>query len=70
MEDTYKLNGKSVAIKYCQDWKREIENEGKALSEQLKKGAIEQRIFNQKRLALNQQTSELNNCITALNKLK
>jgi hypothetical protein len=69
MEETYKRSGKRVAMKYCSDWKAELDTEGKNLAEQLKSGAIDQRLFNQKRLSLNQQTVELNSSILALNKL-
>jgi hypothetical protein len=68
MESAFKAGGRNAAVKYCQDWKGEVDNEGKNLSAQLKTGAIDMKTYNQKRLALNQHTNELNLCVSAMNK--
>jgi hypothetical protein len=68
MEAAFKAGGRNGAVKYCQDWKTDIDNEGKDLSAKLKSGAIDMKTYNQKRLALNQYSNELNVCVAAMNK--
>ena len=68
MQESLHAGGKDGGMKYCQEWKHELEVEGKLLQDKLKSGDIDQRLYNQKRISLNQRTLELNNCINAMNK--
>jgi len=68
MQDALRSGGKDKAVQYCQDWKRELEQESKLLQEKYKKGEIDLKLFNQKRFGLNQRTADLNGCVAAMNK--
>jgi len=69
MQEKVRFGGKESGMQYCQEWKRELDEESRILQEKLKKGEIDLKIYNQKRIKLNQQTADLNGCITAMNKL-
>ena len=69
MQECYKTGGREKAMKYCQAWQKEVEQEGKELSDRFKKGEIDMKLYNKRRLSLNQRTAELNNCVSVLNKL-
>ena len=61
--------GKQAAEKYCKDWAKEIEEKGKALSEQLKLNRIDAKTYNWQRVTLNNEIKDLNSCVAKVNKL-
>jgi len=63
------VQGKQSAEKYCKDWAGEIDKKSKDLTEQHKLGKIDTKTYNVRRVALNNEVKDLNNCIAKVNKV-
>lgn len=62
--------GKASAEKYCKEWSMDLEKRSKELSDQLRVNRIDTKTYNQRRLAMNNETKDLNSCVQKINTLK
>jgi hypothetical protein len=68
LQEAVRLGGKDGGMKYCAEWKKELDDENRVLQERYKKGDLDIKLYNQARIKLNQMTADLNGCIAAMNK--
>ena len=60
--------GRQSAEKYCKEWAVEIDAKSKDLAEQLTAKKIDKKTYNLRRVTLNNETKDLNSCISKVNK--